>query len=133
MPKKTRGRTKSDTKVSPEKVALDYSNPPDVKAKPIAKITRRKNNKAKTECEVATLEKRPYVGVVGLDVNYEIPLDGSFELEWNSYFIDELKKVGFQGKTDEQIIDQWFTALCKTIVNENWEQSQADPDKRNKQ
>ena len=29
-----------------------------------------------------------------------------------------LKQSGYEGKSDEEIVDRWFQTLCKTIGNE---------------
>lgn len=78
----------------------------------------------------ATLEGRPYVNVLQMDIDAENPSLGSFELEWNELFIKQLVKAGYRGTTDEQIVDQWFQAVCRNIANEEYEQFIADPENR---
>ena len=56
--------------------------------------------------------------------------NGAIELDWNDKFISELIKAGYTGKTDADVIDQWFTQVCRNIVQETYEQEQADPAKR---
>lgn len=34
-----------------------------------------------------------------------------FDLEWNSFWIDELRQNGYTGKTDQEIMNKWFAAL----------------------
>lgn len=65
----------------------------------------------------------PYITVVKLHIpNSNDPSVGYFELDWNTQFVDELKKSGYTGTTEEDIVNQWFTELCKGIVDdsENW-------------
>jgi hypothetical protein len=48
-------------------------------------------------------------------VNPQDPGNGFFELDWNEYFIVQLRQAGFFGETEEAIVDQWFKELCKNI------------------
>lgn len=57
----------------------------------------------------------PWVNVVSTNFDEGSPTQGFMELEWNAAFIQFLKTNGYQGKTDEELVDQWFTALCKNI------------------
>lgn len=57
----------------------------------------------------------PWVNVVNTDFDENNPRQGFMELEWNSAFIEFLKKHGYKGKNDEEIVDRWFTDLCKNI------------------
>jgi len=41
-----------------------------------------------------------------------------------------LVRAGYQGKTDQDIVDNWFRSVCQNVVMENYEQEQADPDNR---
>jgi hypothetical protein len=48
-------------------------------------------------------------------VNKENVRNGFFELDWNEYFVLQLRSNGYQGDTDESIVDQWFQDLCRNI------------------
>jgi hypothetical protein len=77
----------------------------------------RKTRKPRiSEKDQATARKEPYVKVVETKVDRNNPADGYFELDWNSYFIDDLRKAGYTGATDEEIVDKWFKALCQTVA-----------------
>ena len=56
---------------------------------------------------------------------------GSIELDWNDKFILQLQRFGYQGKSDADLVDQWFTNVCRNVVLETFEQEQADPENRN--
>ena len=60
----------------------------------------------------------PWVKVLNMDVNPNNPKNGFFELDWNKEFVNNLQQHGYQGDTEEQIVDKWFQTLCKTIGNE---------------
>ena len=53
--------------------------------------------------------------------------NGFFELDWNEYFVLQLRSAGYTGETDEVIVDQWFTELCRNLGAE----SGIDMDRRN--
>jgi len=66
-----------------------------------------------TPKEIATEKKEPYFEVVGFHTTPENPRFGFWELDWNEYKVVELKALGYYGETDEEVIDQWFTEICR--------------------
>lgn len=72
-----------------------------------------------TPKEQATLNKEPYVSVTNTHVNPENIRTGFLELDWNEYFILQLKENGYVGDNEETIVDQWFQELCKNIGGES--------------
>ena len=81
--------------------------------------------KKKTEKELATERGEPYVAILSMDVDPEDLNQGAFELDWNEKFIANLIRAGYQGKTDEDLVDQWFQNVCRNVVLETFEQDQA--------
>lgn len=72
------------------------------------------------EKEIATLNKEPWVKVVDLDIDPKNPnAGGSFELDWNEYFVKELIRNGYTGITPEHIVQDWFDTLCRVIGSES--------------
>jgi len=51
-------------------------------------------------------------------VNKENVRNGFFELDWNKYFIVQLKQQGYgvEGDPDEEVVDRWFRELCANVV-----------------
>lgn len=92
-----------------------------------ASLLRDKDNLTKSE---ATARGEPWVTVVGVELDPVNVGNGAFELDFNEIFIARLVKAGFKGKTDYDIVDQWFTEICRNVVQENYEQDIADPEKR---
>ena len=84
------------------------------------------------EKEAATLKGEPWVTVVGLNIDMDNPSDGSMSLDWNDLFIAKLIRAGYVGKTDADLVDQWFSSICRNVLAENFEQSMADPTNRNR-
>ena len=84
----------------------------------------------KTPKELATERDEPYVEVLSMDIDKDNPGNGAFELDWNDKFLSNLIRAGYQGKTDQDIVDNWFKAVCRNVIQENFEQEQADPEIR---
>ena len=98
-------------------------------AKPEAPIIKEQKNK-KTPKELATERDEPWVEVLSMDIDKDNPGNGAFELDWNDKFLSNLIRAGYQGKTDQDIVDNWFKAVCRNVIQENFEQEQADPEIR---
>ena len=71
-----------------------------------------------SEKDRATRKKEPWVGVLNTHVNKENVRNGFFELDWNKYFIIQLKQQGYgvEGDPDEEVVDRWFRELCANVV-----------------
>jgi hypothetical protein len=63
----------------------------------------------------ATAKKEPWVAVLDTQVDPGNIRNGFFELDWNEYFILQLKSSGYSGTTEEEIVDQWFQDMCRNI------------------
>ncbi len=66
----------------------------------------------------ATRKKEPWVGVLNTHVNKDNIRNGFFELDWNEYFVLQLKQEGYgaDGDLEEEIVDRWFRELCANVV-----------------
>jgi len=71
--------------------------------------------KKKNPKEYATKNKEPWVAVLDTHVNKENVRNGFFELDWNEYFVLQLRSAGYSGNTDEEIVDLWFQELCRNV------------------
>jgi hypothetical protein len=69
--------------------------------------------------ELATEKKEPWVAVLDTHVNKDNIRNGFFELDWNEYFVLQLKEAGYKGDTEEAVVDQWFQELCKGVGSES--------------
>lgn len=65
--------------------------------------------------ELATEKKEPWVAVLDTHVNKENVRNGFFELDWNEYFVLQLRSAGYTGESDEAIVDKWFQELCRGV------------------
>jgi len=92
---------------------VHFSEPKEVPPIPIVKEI------IKTPKEIATENKEPWVAVLDTHVNKDNIRNGFFELDWNEYFVLQLRTNGFQGDTEESVVDQWFQELCRNIGSES--------------
>jgi hypothetical protein len=69
--------------------------------------------------ELATERKEPWVAVLDTHVNKDNIRNGFFELDWNEYFVLQLKEAGYKGDTEEAVVDQWFQELCRGVGSES--------------
>jgi hypothetical protein len=86
--------------------------------------------KAVSAKDEATAKNEPWVEIMGMEIDDSDPGQGAFELDWNDIFVAKLVRAGYQGKTDQDIVDNWFKTVCRNVVTETYEQDQADPEKR---
>lgn len=80
--------------------------------------------------EIATAAGEPWVQVLNVELDKDNLGAGAFELDWNDIFVARLFKSGYQGKTDADVVDNWFQDVCRHVVLETYQQEQADPEKR---
>jgi predicted Zn-dependent protease len=65
--------------------------------------------------EIATEKKEPWVAVLETHVGKDNVRNGFFELDWNEYFVLQLRTSGYVGESEEVIVDQWFSELCRNV------------------
>lgn len=114
--------TKAPAKKAPAKKATVKEPVKKVTKKPAVEKAATPKPRAKKKFdspkEEATYNKQPWVGVLETHVNPDNPSNGFFELDWNEYFVVQLKGHGYDGPTEESIVDAWFQNLCRNIGNE---------------
>jgi hypothetical protein len=74
-------------------------------------------NKFKRKPTAKSMQKspEPWVNVVKAHVDPINPKSGYFELEWNPAFVLFLRQNGYKGMVPEEIVDEWFTDLCRNV------------------
>lgn len=109
-------------KSPPKTVAKKPAAKKAVKKKPVASKTNQ------TAKDLATARGEPYVAVLSMEIDPNDVQNGAFELDWNDKFVANLIRAGYQMNpkdTDADIVDRWFTAVCRNVVMETFEQYQA--------
>ena len=79
--------------------------------------------------EIADEKGEPWVNVTSVELDPENIGNGAFELDWNDKFITNLVRAGYQqkpGEEDAVIVDRWFQDVCRNVVQENFEQWEAN-------
>jgi len=73
-----------------------------------------------TPKERATRKKEPWVAVLDTKVNFDNIRNGFFELDWNEYFILQLKQAGYgtDGDLEEEIVDRWFRDIVSQMLTD---------------
>ena len=68
----------------------------------------------------ATRRKEPWVAVLDTKVNFDNIRNGFFELDWNEYFILQLKQAGYgtDGDLEEEIVDRWFRDIVSQMLTD---------------
>lgn len=62
----------------------------------------------------ATLNNDPWICIVNSGFDPSSGVDGVFfEFDWNAHWIDYLRANGYSGRMDEQVIDDWFSDVCR--------------------
>ena len=69
--------------------------------------------------EIATEKKEPWIAVLDTHVNKDNIKNGFFELDWNEYFVLQLRANGYKGDSEEAVVDAWFGELCRNVGNES--------------
>lgn len=85
--------------------------------------------KEKSAKDIATEKHEPYIDVVSVELDPDNIGNGAFELDWNDIFVARLVKAGYMIKKDDSdadIVDRWFQSICRNILNENFEQWEAN-------
>lgn len=97
-------------------------------------LGKRRLNKLKNELKKEDLTqddikkvynkaKAPYFNIALKEFNKDNPLEGSFELDYNVFFRNEIKKSeSFPPDMDiDDRIEFWFTEVCRQIAMETYE------------
>lgn len=81
-------------------------------------FSSNKKKQKMSDKDKATAKGEPYVKVLEVKFDKKNPGDGYFELEWNNIFVKQLLEAGYTGDSEEEIVDLWFTTLCRQIAEE---------------
>jgi hypothetical protein len=130
---KTRAQKEEEVRLAAEAQAKAEAEKALKRAEAKAKKEAKKADEAAKKNDPkarATAAGEPWVNVLGIEVDPENPGAGAFELDWNDVFVARLIKSGYQGKTDADVVDNWFQDVCRHVVMETYAQEQADPANR---
>ncbi len=66
--------------------------------------------------EEATKKNEPWVNVIKMGIDPSNVVQGYFELDWNDDFVQYLMAQGIEGASDEDVVNKWFNAVCRTVL-----------------
>lgn len=101
-----------------EEQARQMAKLADEANKKVADAELKLAEKVKTPKEIATENKEPWVCVIETHVGKDNVRNGFFELDWNEFFVLQLRDAGYSGGGDEEVVDRWFTELCRNVGGE---------------
>ena len=122
MLKKLLGIDKITKDLEVAKQALEDAKAKQIEAEKAAALAQEQEELAKlSPKERATKKKDPWIAVLDTKVNKDNIRNGFFELDWNEYFVLQLRQAGYgeEGDPEEQIVDRWFRELCANVANED--------------
>ncbi len=73
----------------------------------------------------ATAKGEPYFEIVDFTYDDKDPSAGNFELDWNDVFVKGLRAAGYQGIEDHNVVDNYFTNVCRHVVMETFQNDEA--------
>lgn len=68
--------------------------------------------------ELANLKNEPYFNCWFLMVNENNPAECIMQFDWNDHMITYLKSNNYKGKSEEEVIKNWFDELCRNAAYE---------------
>lgn len=75
--------------------------------------------------EIATMNNEPWITYINCELDEsEAGVGFSFEFDWNDAFISKLKQNGYEGVSDEDIVEKWYADLAKAVALEHIERSE---------
>lgn len=120
---KLTGKARRDEEAEKQRLSAERKAKREAKKETAAK-------KIKSSKDTATEAGEPYVSILNIEIDPADPGNGAFELDFNDVFVARLIKAGYSGKTDVDIVDNWFKTICRNVLLETYEQDQADPANR---
>ena len=67
------------------------------------------------EKAVANLREEPWIRIINQGLDFDRGVNGGFnvEFDWNDLWIENLRLNGYIGIRDEDMVEQWFTEVCR--------------------
>jgi hypothetical protein len=65
--------------------------------------------------QCALLKNEPWICIINSGFDPQQGIDGVFfEFDWTPQWIEYLRAHGYVGHTEEQVVDDWFTDVCRS-------------------
>lgn len=80
------------------------------------KYSHERIGKDERDKTVAKIKGEPYVNVLSMGIDDQNVSQGYIELDWNEEFVKALHEAGYTGTSDEDVVNQWFNSICRTVL-----------------
>ena len=80
------------------------------------KLKREEISQTAYDKKIADIRKEQYINVLKMGINPVNAQEGYIELDWNDEFVKMLQENGYEGRSDEDIVNKWFNGVCRTIL-----------------
>ena len=89
-------------------------------AEELLKIEKRHHKIEKQEYEkkLADINEEPWVAMPNIRWDPSDPTQSYFELDYNEYFVSYLKENGYDGLSDQIIVEQWLNDICRSVASD---------------
>lgn len=91
-----------------------------------AKLKYKSINEQEYKRELATLNEEEYFEILKGEWDPEMGM--VFEFDWNSVFVDNLRKNGFRGETDSDLVNAWFDDVCRQVYYDSIGEEDEQPE-----
>jgi hypothetical protein len=81
-----------------------------------------KLDKNEHEKQTAEAKKEPWVAMPNISWDPTDPSRSFFELDYNSYFVEFLRTNGYEGASEQEIVEKWLTDVCRSVASDLGEQ-----------
>lgn len=105
-----------------DKAIADLSNEKDSLEHDLAVLEidflHGKIDKVNYEKNKSILQEKPWIDVINSGFDTDQGINGFyFEFDWNQFFIDYLRLNGYNGRTDEEVVEHWFQDVCQATAS----------------
>ena len=86
----------------------------------LLKIEKRHHKIETQEYEkrLADINEEPWVAMPNIRWDPTDPTQSYFELDYNEYFVSHLKENGYDGLSDQIIVEKWLNDICRSVASD---------------
>lgn len=86
----------------------------------LLKIDKRHHKIETQEYEkrIADINEEPWVAMPNIRWDPADPTQSYFELDYNDYFVTYLKSNGYEGLTDQIVVEKWLNDVCRSVAQD---------------
>lgn len=88
-------------------------------------LKHNKIDRGEHEKQTAEAKKEPWVAMPNISWDPTDPSRSFFELDYNSYFVEFLRNHGYEGASEQEVVEKWLTDVCRAVASDLGEQDDA--------